>query len=220
MGDYELLRVHNIFVKTNRGDINDTPYDYTLEIPTEYIRIDDPATQKIKVSMMSFTGWYNWTEVNDTNYSFSFRDLNTNISTTIELDDGNYPLQKLSRIITDKYPGVTCKHIPESNKFKFDFGGVPHSINFIGNSHDVLGFRENDDGVNGTTIYSTLPIKPIKRLNIYVRLLDVVPFDKNLNLDNFDSDHLETSNVLCSFPINCEPFQSISFYDTAAGNTL
>jgi hypothetical protein len=106
------------------------------------------------------------------------------------------------------------------NRLFFNFGAVPHSIHFVGLSYDVLGFTSGDDGVNGTTIQSSIPIKPMKRLNVYIRLLDVIPKDEHLNLDNFNSIHLEPSNVLCSFPINAQPFHSISFTDTTVGDTF
>lgn len=217
---YSLVRTHNIFVKTNSGDNFDTPSDHTLEIPSGFIQVKDPATEKIRISLMSFSGWFNWTEVNDTNNQFVFTNLDTNLATTITLTHANYPLQKLARVISTLYPQVICSYIPETNRLFFNFGSVPHSIEFVGMSFDVMGFTSADDGVSGTTLTSSIPIKPMKRLNVYIRLLDVIPKDENLNLDNFNSLHLEPSNVLCSFPINGQPWQSINFTDTAAGETF
>lgn len=217
---YSLVRVHNIFVKTKSGDTFDRPSNYVLEIPSGLIEVNDPAKEKIRISLMSFSGWFNWTEVNDTNNVFIFTNLNTNVATTITLTHANYPLQKLARVISTLYPQVQCSYVPEINRLFFNFGSVPHSINFTGLSFDILGFTSVDDGVNGTTITSTIPIKPMKRLNVYIRLLDVLPKDENLNLDNFNSIHLEPSNVLCSFPINGQPWQSINFNDTSAGEAF
>jgi hypothetical protein len=133
---------------------------------------------------MHFSGWFNWTEVNDTNNQFVFTNLNSNAPTTITLNEGNYSLQKLGRIISALYPAVECRHVPEFNKFVFTFD-QPHSITFVENSFEILGFKQTDDGIQGTTITSTPPIKPMKRLNVYVRLMDTVPCDDCMNLENF-----------------------------------
>lgn len=217
---FNLVKIHNVFVNSKNRDAYESPADMTIEIPSGFIQISDPTTQRMKVSLMSFTGHYNWTEVNETNNSIIFKNLNTNISTTVTLAHGNYPLQKMAKVISTMYPQVQCTHVSETNKFVFNFGVVPHGIQFVGASYDVIGFTPMDDGINGIMIASTQTIKPMKRLNIYVRLLDVLPSDECLNLDNFNSVHLQPSNVLCAFPINGQPWQSINFNDTSAGDTF
>lgn len=205
-----------IFINSKNRDDMDTPCDTTIEVPTGLIQITDPTKERIKVALMSFTGWFSWSEINNTNNTFAFKNLITNQTTSISLNNGNYPLQKLARIINTLYSEVQCHYIVESNKFVFTFN-QPHSITFTGRSFDVLGFEAGDDGIQGTTITSIIPIKPMKRLNMYVRLMDAVPCDDCMNLDNFNSIHLQPSNVLCSFPINASPFMSINFNDANVG---
>jgi hypothetical protein len=215
-----LKRAHNLFIHTRHRDPADSPADYTVEIPAGYIRVRDPARERLRISLASFCGWWNWTEVDGGRNALRLTNLQSGAVTAVTIPPGNYAFARLARLVSAACPACVCTYTLETNRFAFDFGAVPHRLEFPDRAHEVFGFPAGG-AEEGTRLTSSLPVRPMQRVNIYVRLLDVAMCsDEHLNLDNFGGPHMEPSNILCSFPIDGAPWQTLRFSDVAAGREL
>lgn len=210
---YNLVRSHHLYICSENRDPNDTAYQFRLEIPSNLISLNDPATQRMKVSLMNFSCDCLWFEINNTNNSFIFTNTITNTDETITIPEGNYTFQQLALTISQLYPECYCEWIQETNKLKFMFQDN-HEISFIGLSYNTLGFDEIDDGISGDTIISTKSLQTRANNIMYVRINDVILANDCLNLDNFNDPHAKPSNILCAIPVNASPFTTI-FYDNS-----
>jgi hypothetical protein len=209
---YKLVRSHRLYVSSENRDDNDTTSHFSIEIPNNLISLDDPATQRMKVSLMNFTCDCLWFEINNQNNAFIMTNNATLVPTTIFIPQGNYTFQKLALTISKLYPECICKFIQETNTLLFSFW-QDHSMSFI-NSSSTLGFIDSDSGISGTEIASTRPLKTRANNILYLRLNDVIQANDCINLDNLTTAHAKPSNILCTVPINAVPYSTI-FYDNS-----
>lgn len=210
---YKLVRSHRLYISSANRDTNDTPYQFRTEIPNGLITLDDPATQRMKISLLNFECSCNWFEINATNNQFIVTKLVTNTPQSVTIPEGNYTFQRLATTISRLYPDCVCRWIQETNMLHFTFTEA-HSISFVNYSYEILGFDETDDGIIGLEITSTRPLKARANSVIYVRINDVILANDNVTLDNFTSIHTKPSNIFASVPINAPPFTTV-FYDNS-----
>lgn len=217
---YQLLRSHKLYMTSRTRDEADHPYDYTIPIPDGYIFMNDPAKQRIKVSLLTFGTYCSWTEVNGTNNVFQIKNVSTNDITTITIPYGNYPFYSLAQTLSGLVPNVlSCSWNAVTNRFVFNFPSV-YALMFQGDSHRTLGFTAGDNNIQGNTITSTTNLLPQVTTKIYVRLDDVALANDNINVDNYSNNNKTVipTNILCEIPVNAPPFQYIYYDNTLHGD--
>jgi hypothetical protein len=215
---YRLVRSHRLYITSENRDLNDTTSEFTLEVPNNLISLDDPASQRMKVSLMNFTCECLWFEVNDKNNVFNLTNNVTHVTNTVTIPNGNYTFQKLALTITRLYPECICQWIQETNGLLFTFA-VNHTLHFIGNSYELLGFSNTSD-VSGTEFSSTVALKSRANNIMYLRLNDVIQANDCINIDNLTSVHGKPSNILCTVPINAAPYSTIFFDNSIYGRDM
>lgn len=210
---YKLVRNHNIYV-TSRNTNRQSPSSVTFDLPDNTIYLDDVTSQRIKVTLLTFSLSSNWTEIDATNNIVSFTYLGTTIFITIPF--GSYPFYDLANTITSLQTDIICCWNKPSNTFVFtSVTNDPITIHFPTESYNVLGFSQADDGTSGTTVTSTTPIVPRQNTELYVKLMNVSLGAENISLDNYTPDgSLTPSNILAVVPIISSPFMSM-FYDNS-----
>jgi hypothetical protein len=88
---YQLVRSHRLYLTTENRDVNDTPYQVRFEIGNNLIFLDDPATQRMKISLMNFCCNCMWFEVNLRNNSVIFTNNVSEVSTPITIPSRQQP---------------------------------------------------------------------------------------------------------------------------------
>jgi hypothetical protein len=212
MSSYDSLkRVHNTFLTSTNRDPTDSPCAMSYEIADSLIYLDDPSTQKMKVSLLRFSFVLNWSEINNSNNHFTIT-LGDTYGTVVNflIPPGNYPLEKLAQYITRSQSHIKCVYDSITNTFIFtNQSNFTMTLNFINLSFNILGFKAIDNGIIATTLVSTEPVKPRRNTELYLRLRDATLGGDMLNFDNLSINEksvLEPSNILSVIPIEMSPF--------------
>jgi hypothetical protein len=161
----------------------------------------------LKISLIRWSAFLSWNNVNETNDSFRFTDA-VGTQTDVQLTNGNYPYVKLAKVITAAYPGCVCSYNSISNKLAFQFT-AQHTLSFQDGAYAVLGFAAGETPVanaaNGFQFQSTAILKGRACDRILIGCEGVTPQGGG-NLENVSSGILKVSNLLAAVTITASPY--------------
>lgn len=198
-----LVSTKNIFLSTrNRNE--GTSFAPIFQLPVGAVKCKE--NQSIKMTLIRWSCFVGWNNVNSSNDNFAFINDDTGVTTSITLTNGNYPYSKLAKLITAAYPEVTCTYNAVTNKLEFQFT-VPHTIQFTDDSFHVLGF---ENGYSMSTddefkIVSPGLLKGRACDRILITLDGVSP-SSDANLENVTSTQLKITNILAAITITAGPY--------------
>jgi hypothetical protein len=212
---YELTKTQYLFIQSkNRSRGN----AYDFEITFQDSLIECTKDEVMAITLVSFDMPFSWYMVNSTNNTFTITDVNSNVSQTVVLQEGNYSYRKLADAINEQYSSGYCEYLSPQNKLQFTFN-TAHRISFTGKSYQVLGFNSNDTP-QGTTILSTNQLQQGTQITeLCLSLLGLAPYKDAFNIDTIGNS-IQISNVLLAMPFKCNPFEIMSFRNYNNTNTM
>jgi len=179
---------------------------YTIPLPQPLI---DASSQieRIKISLLDFSCYYSWFQINSGFNTINFTNLTTNVTTSITIPVGTYRFQLLAQTIDNLYASCNCLWDETTNKLVFTFA-TNHRLSFDG-VYKTLGFNYGETP-QGTTIISSNPMEAMATTHIYINMPNVSPVAESVNMDNL-SGEIRVSNILARIPIITSPFQLINY---------
>lgn len=215
-----LLSTRHIFLSTAARD-DGTSYSPSFRVPPNVIQCSE--NQIIRITVIRWSCFIGWPNVHDSdpapNNYFTFKNLNTNVYTTVTLPPGNYPYSKIAKYINTAYPDCACTYLSTTNKLQFQFT-VPHALQLEGASYAILGFTPQDaaleDGVEtdaNNTITSTgiLKGRATDRILISATSLNA---RQDGNYENITNGKLQMSPLLAAVTITAAPYTYQNYINT------
>jgi hypothetical protein len=131
-----LVSSKSLFLTTEHRN-EGTSYAPVFQLPIGAMERADG--QLLRLTLIRWSCFVGWPNVNGTNDTFIFRNNNTYVETTITLEQGNFQYKTLAKYITEAYAGVTVTYDTVANCLVFQFA-APHTLMFVNDSYKVLGF--------------------------------------------------------------------------------
>lgn len=206
-------RSHNLFIQTKYRDPESSPYNYTIEIPESLIRLDDPGSQVMRLTLFSFSMPYTYPQITSGNNTIIINDIYNVITKTISLPQGTYPYGKIRDYINSQWGSTIVAWDISQLKFVFTTTSMI-SLTFVGTSYNTFGFNSTDNGITGRSIISSNVLSEKLLQNIYVCVDDMIQSKNSVNLDNVGLTYFKPSNILMVIPINVNPWDILYFRDT------
>lgn len=207
-----VVRSHNLFIQTQYGSPDDTPYNYSIEIPESTIRLDEPSNQIMRLTLFSFSMPYTYPQINASNNTIIITDIYNVVTKTITLPQGTYPYGKIRDYINNQWGTSIVTWDISQMKFVFTTTSMI-TLTFINKSYHTFGFNLTDQNITGRTITSTNVLSEKLLQNIYVCIDDMIQSNNSLNFDNIGINNFKPSNILMVIPINVEPWDILYFRD-------
>lgn len=211
----EIVRSHNIFIQSIFSDPSDFNYNFNINLPEGQIMVDDPGTQVIRLTLISFSVPYSWPQVNAFNNTMTINDIYNNKSVTILLPIGIYSYPQLCAAVNSQWGSTIISF--DINQLKFIFSSKTIlKLTFVNQSYNTYGFSSTDQGITGMTITSTKCLSEKQLQNIYVTIDDILQSGPSSNFDNISITNgmFRQSNILCIIPIETEPWGTL-YYNRA-----
>lgn len=208
----EVIRNHNIFIKSNNKNVNDQNYNFTIFLPEGQIKVDKPGSQIIRLKLHTMSVPYCWPQVNITNNSLNINDIFNNVSKTIVLPTGIYSYPQLCSVVNNGWGSSILNFDINQLKFIFSWKTII-KLTFFRYSYQTFGFTTNDQYIQGQTIISTQILNEKTLQNIYVNINNVIQTGTSTNFDNNNAitTKFKQSNILCQIPIDIEPWGTLYY---------
>jgi hypothetical protein len=196
------------FLSTANRD-EGTSYAPLFQLPLGALAREDG--QMLRLTLVRWSCFVGWPNVNDTNNAFIFRNDDSGASTTITLESGNYTYVKLAKFITAAYGGVVASYDTIANKMVFQFT-ARHTLIFLNDCYKVLGYVDGADvAADGSgRMISTGLLKGRATDRVLIGVRGVSPVAGG-NLENISTGELRASDLLAAITISAAPYTYQSY---------
>lgn len=207
--DIESIQIHlNSKYATSYNDNSLSDCNFSLPI------IEIPSQHSILLSVQHAIIPYSFYNINSKNNVITIQeivDVNTTITNTLYLSNGNYNAYQLANYLGTLFPSSRMVVTYDSIKNKFTFTNSTYNFKFLSaysSCQELLGLSTND-------LYNT---SILKSLSSY-KLINLSPtrcicLATNLITGCINNNLQNQENILCSIPVNTQPYSIIDFKNT------
>jgi hypothetical protein len=204
------MNLETIQIHLNSADANcynnNSQSDCSFYLPC----IEIPAQHQILLSVQSAVIPYTFYNIDNTNNILVYNTDSISTHNYIHLAVGNYNAIQLASYLGTVLPNFTITYNIITNKFLFT-NSLENFIFYpiVSTAFSILGFNSTTG-----TLYSTSILKSLKSSQC-INLLSkqCVCISSNLQTGNINHSNLSEGNVLCSIPVQSNPYSLITYFN-------
>ena len=200
------MNLETIQIHLNSADADSYNNNSTSDCNFILPQIELPSQHQILLSVQSAVIPYSFYGIDSNNNTLTFSTNNSIITNYITIQQGNYNAIQLATYLSANLPNFTVSYLPIQNKFVFsstfaNFVFHPESstcFSLLGFTNDVLystGFNYS------LTSYKCVNLLPKQAICI----------SSNLLTGNINHSNLAEGNILCSIPVQSNPYSLITY---------
>jgi len=207
--DIESIQIHlNSRFATSYNDNNLSDCNFLLPI------IEIPSQHTIMLSVQHAVIPYSFYNINSKNNVITIQeivDATTTITNTLYISVGNYNAYQLASYLGTLFPNNRMTVTYDSIKNKFTFINSTYNFKFLtaySTSQELLGLSTND-------LYNTSALLSLTSKNlINLSPTRCICLATNLQTGCINNNLQNEQNLLCSIPVNTQPYSIIEYKNT------
>lgn len=207
--DIESIQIHlNSRYATSYNNSSLSDCNFSLPI------IEIPSQHSILLSVQHAVIPYSFYNINSTNNVITIQEIideTTTIGNTLYISAGNYNAYQLAAYLGTLFPNNRMTITYDSIKNKFTFTNSTYNFKFLtaySTCHELLGLSTND--LYNTSVFQTLTSKNLINLSP----TRCICLATNLQTGCINNNLQNEQNLLCSIPVNTQPYSIIDYKNT------
>lgn len=167
--------------------------------------IELPLQHTIMLSVQSCVIPYTFYNISSSNNTLIY--TQNNITTTLNILQGNYNAINLASYLTLNLTNISVKYNTISNKFIFTNTSFDFSFSTTSTCFILLGISKTNLSSTNKVLTSSNCVNLLSKTCLCIQ--------SNIPTSNINHKNLSEGDILCSFPVNVPPYSLITYKNTS-----